>query len=558
MIEAARKLKEHEIPGQKPEFLKTLGKTRDVFREALGGRDKNKTLIYLRSQFNLRRGDLDEKTAEEIAGYIRSHKDDISSVRGLILSPEYHWLIAIGLKRHLDTKFNIGWDKMQQGLRDRIVQLLADTMKSNPRHNIYEAVLCEDILSPMANKIRLKDLEHADEFRQTAIQKTEERYGFTKNWTDNKDELSNERYSSGRSEIRYLSTYFDSATFGITNKKLEKYAGEKGKDAYLDFENHVASRKNIILDYFDPMGNGEDYNKENLFFYSSATNAFEAYLYRYLRPGDVVVTTSEEYRAINELLKDMNIEVVTIGTHNNDAIYADRLRKALKKGKVKAVIASEISRRGVVLPLEVFRKEISETSPDTAFVVDGTQAIGRKRTDFSKIGPDVYFASCQKGADIGRQAGVLILSKRFTEENGSKIKSKGTQNTVAMEKITMACNKNSIDEREKRIKALSRKFITLIDAINKQNGNRIHILRPLPETLYDDKNLSGIFEMEIEGKTRYMVNKYCRQFGVFIANHYEDPLSEKRSFRIAFHPYMNDDSLKILGHVLDELSKEEQ
>jgi selenocysteine lyase/cysteine desulfurase len=555
MTETARKLPVPE-PREGLKAVEAVDDMRRLLREHFGGMGKTRVLNHLRNKFNLKQEDLDEETVKEIAEHIRTHKGDVDSITCLLISPKYNRLIIIGLKRHLAAKFNIDWDKIPPPTRSVIIRNITSIIKSNPRFNIYEAVLFGEIIPLIIEEIRLKNIERAKDLRQDAVRETEERYKFPKGWTDNEDRLSRGEYYCQRSEVKYLSTYFDSAAFGIINKKLVQQAEMRGQKAYLDFPTHVSGRKKTILDYYDRSQTDEHYGKDGIFFFSSASSAFQAYADQYLNKGDIVVTTSEEYQGIKKMLKSKNVKIISIPVCSNNDEYTERLRVVLKDKDVKAVMISEISRRGTIFPLDRFRKEIDNASPNTQFIVDGTQATGRKHTDFSKFKPDAYFASCQKGSDLGGPVGLLILSNEFIKNNGAKIESpEGTEDTIAIEKMTMACDKETIDEREKRLKSLSRKFVEIVEAINGKNGNKIHILRPLEDTLSDDENLSGIFEIEIDGKSRFEVNKSCRDYGVFIANQYYDPLKEKNSFRIAFHPYMNDDSVKILAYILDELTK---
>jgi hypothetical protein len=56
---------------------------------------------------------------------------------------------------------------------------------------------------------------------------------------------------------------------------------------------------------------------------------------------------------------------------------------------------------------------------------------------------------------------------------------------------------------------------------------------------------------------RSEVCKFAKSVGVHIAENYSEPYSKDYSFRIAFHPYMGNDSLKLLGYVLAYASRKE-
>ncbi len=67
--------------------------------------------------------------------------------------------------------------------------------------------------------------------------------------------------------------------------------------------------------------------------------------------------------------------------------------------------------------------------------------------------------------------------------------------------------------------------------------------------------MTGIFECEVEGVRRSDISKFAKAYGVYIADRYGDETS-KSSFRIAFHPYMSNDSIKLLGYVLKNVENE--
>jgi len=152
---------------------------------------------------------------------------------------------------------------------------------------------------------------------------------------------------------------------------------------------------------------------------------------------------------------------------------------------------------------------------------------------------------------------------------------------------------SSVKKRESALKDLSSKFAQLVQRINKKHGGRIKILNPDQAAIYkpgekiDEKNLSGIFECKIEGVTLDQAMKVAREYGVTIGDPREDELKDKMeelkkqdktpdekkklqeeidaimanheggisefdTFRIAFHPYVGNEAIKILGYVLHE------
>ncbi|MCK5609946.1 hypothetical protein KAR91_49190, partial [Candidatus Pacearchaeota archaeon] len=65
----------------------------------------------------------------------------------------------------------------------------------------------------------------------------------------------------------------------------------------------------------------------------------------------------------------------------------------------------------------------------------------------------------------------------------------------------------------------------------------------------DELKAYGIFECEMEGVSRQQVNFIAQKYGVYIADQYQDPATSG-SFRIGFHPRMNDQSIKLLAFAL--------
>ena len=141
------------------------------------------------------------------------------------------------------------------------------------------------------------------------------------------------------------------------------------------------------------------------------------------------------------------------------------------------------------------------------------------------------------------------------------------------------CLTMSVEEREGTNHALACNFLKLLWAINKneENNDRIKILHPT--NVYSkngevqEERVSNILECKIEGlhltnkdKDGNMIKKengddleegiteIATRFGVTIQDYY-DQAEEGASFRIAFHPFMNNKSLKILGFVLQECCK---
>jgi len=68
--------------------------------------------------------------------------------------------------------------------------------------------------------------------------------------------------------------------------------------------------------------------------------------------------------------------------------------------------------------------------------------------------------------------------------------------------------------------------------------------------MINKNEISPIFECRIEGIPFGKVQKVARDYGVVI-NKYFEGWDDGNSFRICFHPFMGNDSVKILGKVLE-------
>ena len=162
---------------------------------------------------------------------------------------------------------------------------------------------------------------------------------------------------------------------------------------------------------------------------------------------------------------------------------------------------------------------------------------------------------------------------------------------ISKEILEKICS--SVEKRGRALKDLSSKFAQLVQEINRRHGNRIKILNPEQANIYkpgekiNEKSLSGIFECKIKGVTLDQVMGIAKTFGITIGDHRETELKDKMeelkkqdktpdekkklqdeideimanheggisefdTFRIAFHPYMGNEAIKILGYVLHE------
>lgn len=528
----------------------------------LKGPDIKRVLNSLREKFFVSEEDLDAAISDSLF-HLYVTNPEMSELADTLLESldevQALELLESGASAYLKSKFNVDWDTIPPETQAEILQSVRTKLLFNPRLNLREALALLPVISGLIEKVRLANREKLLANRDSAVREMNLAFPFMAEWPssdEGQEDALNERYYTKRAELQFLSTYFDSATFGLIDREKEKEVMEAGRRSHLDFGSHIGSRKKSILNAFDP-GNSSSkskYTENNLFFCSSASHSFRLFAENYLKPEDVVLMTEEEYQGMGIILKKRGVRVAVIPKTNSPDEFEKRAARLIEEQKPTYVLISEVSRRGTVFPVDRLRSVIDRSGQSVGLVVDGTQAIGRKQIDFGTSRPDVFFASCQKGSDYGGPSGALILSTDFVSEHGSKISSgEGTEDTVAVERFYRACDREEVGERQKKIRDLSLKLLQAIQEINQATGNRIKMLYP---SFSSADESSGIFELEIEGVQRYHVNKFCRDYGVFVAHRYFFP-SHRESFRIALHPCMSNDSIRLLVFALHSLAKKE-
>ncbi|MBN2096738.1 aminotransferase class V-fold PLP-dependent enzyme [Candidatus Peregrinibacteria bacterium] len=376
---------------------------------------------------------------------------------------------------------------------------------------------------------------------------------------------------------RFLTTYADSAQFGLENRLLSQEATRLSRQR-MDFMEFMGGFKEAVIRHFEPKryadlqaqmeGRHEPLRftrpMENLFVAGNGTGAFQLFSEAYIRPGETVLVTPQEYGEIVAILQDKAHVFQLPDT-------PEALVELLKNIQVDYALVSELSRHGNPFPLAWFREVLDRHAPQTDLIVDGAQSIGRRVIDFSKIRPSVLVGSIQKGSNVGSSPlGLLMLSDDFLNRRGlsEMVQEKGSVGHEALGRLVAACtpeylgtlagsNENiskdvlqkmtiSVEERQKAVQQMVRKFLQLVQAINQRCGNRIEILNPVGAD-----NLSCILTCKVRGLERRTVKGIAKGRGVTI-NHYWDELEEGVSFRIAFHPFMNNNALKIMGYALME------
>lgn len=539
-------------------------KLQEVFSHQL----PEKILNYLEEYFGLIARDLPPDFVSKADRVLESV--DLSGnawqtqMNGFLLDYYSGGMFEKSISGYLKEKYAIDWETADEDRRVAIIQYAANEVRRKPFLTIKEILINCPHVQEMITEVRLATRGEIDRNRARAIERMEKDYLFLAkrkaDQTYTEDGL-NERFILNRREVPSIRGYCDSATFGIEDSEKAREAIETGRRAYLDFPVFVRSQEKQIRNYFYPSEIDPEQKKyREIHFFESASEAFRAYATEYIKNGDHVLVSSEEYKGILNLLKEHPEKKVYLHTlppysDNNKKAWLEEMKNVIQTHPVRHLLMSEISRRGTLFPLAEIRSLLDTLQDKPAFIVDGTQAIGRKVTRFEDFTPDGYFASCRKGSDMGGPGAVLVLRQSFTEGKKGRVQEHGgTQDAAGMRRFAMACDREETEKRQTRINELAHQLVQLISAINAKNENQIKILYPADADTAD--TLSGIFELKIEGATSYRINCLGRPYGVFISNQYFDASKPKRSFRIAIHPYMNEDTIKLLGAVLEEASRE--
>jgi len=401
-------------------------------------------------------------------------------------------------------------------------------------------------------------LEAADEFMETAtpllreeaIEEVDARFGVvTDQWTESEYALSDEqmfkRFSARvTSDPKYLTTYFDSACMGLVDKELQSRVELVSRNASKNWPAFVKRMKSRITRSLEDIRPGENrrFLPENAFFQANGTEAFRRFRAVCMPQGSRVLATNEEYF---ELIKEMKENGVDVKQFSD----LEELVHLLDASRVDFILASEVGRLGSVHPLNTYHEARVLLSPQTKLIVDACQSAGRWEHDMASCKADAVILSTQKGSDLGGGMGVVALADDF-EYVGLSDQS-GSLPHEAIARTAFAMNPDGLrtltpTQRAEAIDQNAKKFVELLSMVNSQTGNRIKILSPSDT---ESKPMGHAIELNVEGVSRKDVCRLAEAYGVYIADSYVSPKSGE-SIRVAFHPYMNNDALRILAYVL--------
>lgn len=364
----------------------------------------------------------------------------------------------------------------------------------------------------------------------------------------------------------YLPTWFDHAQFGFINRKRRNDAIEKREDSK-DFNVLNYESSNALIDYYCPDDHGE-FNARNVYFFSEGgSQAFDRFS-AYIKSTDAVLVTNQVYEGIVSSIKnrgvlDGNLEYLPPYTGNDKAYTKAMLDIVGKNKNLKYIIVSDLSRRGTPFPLHIFKKVrdlFRGRRRDIYLILDCCQSFGRFKSDYGQSMADVIFGSAHKGTDFEKGA-FLMLSNNFIDKEGRGVYKDGKEDAYAIASILLTVDpKNTSsygegtlapDERHHALQILSSKFIRAMNHSEKKNWIKgFKFLHPYDASGPDGSlRAHGILECEIEGASRKQVSHMTQKYGVYIADDYQDPASSN-SFRIGFHPRMNDKAIKVLVYAL--------
>lgn len=373
---------------------------------------------------------------------------------------------------------------------------------------------------------------------------------------------------------RYLTTYFDTAQFGIRNNCLARAADEvawMADEGWDSFVEQMKFRVTFPLERINGNGLARRFRPQGVSFHPNGTLAFNAFMMSCMRPGDRVLASTEEYGEMIANMEKNGIEVVKLSEFSKVSAFREEIMEVLRSSRFDYLLISEVGRLGTVFPLAEVNGARQLSSPRTKYVVDSCQTAGRLWHDMAACHPDALICSTNKGSDFGQGLGVVAVANDFSvpgmktnvQDTGLHDYS-GTIYHEAMARTGYAMMVEGLplpEElahyaispkiREEAIRRVATNCVALIREINFRHGSdskeqdKIQIIHPL-----NCEQLGHVLELKVKGVSREELCSSAKSYGVHIADFYFDAHDDE-SVRIAFHPWMGNESLKILGYVLD-------
>lgn len=388
------------------------------------------------------------------------------------------------------------------------------------------------------------------ENRALALEEMNDRFGdVMADWEENDcaldDEILAEHFAAPETyQQKYLTTYFDSACIGLEDRRLQSRIELISRGS--NYEELLGRMKKRISGSLEKPKVGEKrrYLPGNVFIQPNGKQAYFALQEACMSPGQRVLATSQEYYKIILAMVGKGLTVTPFSS-------TDELIGQLYDcpGRFDYIFASEVSRYGTVYPLHLYDEARQLLSPSTKLIVDACQSAGRWEHDFGRCHADAVILSPQKGSDMGMGMGVVAVRDDF--KHRGLVDLDGTWSKANIVRTAFAINPDgwptlSPSQRAQANSENTRHFLQLLSAFSSDIRNRIHVKNSIDT---DSKLLGHAVELVIDGVSREEICKHASGHGVYLNS---DPTSPDcgESIRVAFHPYMNNDALKILAHVL--------
>ncbi len=381
------------------------------------------------------------------------------------------------------------------------------------------------------------------------------------------EEMKNSFFTEAPASHAHLTTYFGSAFKGLVDRELVRQISEKATFAIKKHGKHgwkklLADMQVKVARALDPLrspGRDPRFMSNKISFHENCSEAFQKLMLASMRNGDRVLAASEEF---NPMLNDMikhGVKVEQLKTYRGQEAFLRAVERELSSSKFDYILVSEVSRMGTVYPLEAIHQIRQGLSTRPKLIVDAAQSAGRWQHNMFSCQADAVVLSTSKGSATGPGMGVLAVTDELSSPT---FDNNGTRHHIphaayAMSPSGLLTRENQPQiltpyQRQSTVSHLSGKFIELRDSINAQHGSSaVELLNP-----FGPKQLGHAVEIKIKGVKREYFAHIAELHGVYVDSDYG--VADDESIRIAFHPYMNNKSLLILGGVIEHCIRHPQ
>jgi len=155
-------------------------------------------------------------------------------------------------------------------------------------------------------------------------------------------------------------------------------------------------------------------NSNEIIFTSGATEsinlALKGMINNHIKPGDHIITTNVEHRAVLDVLKFLNIDVSFVPVNNDGIIEIEKIEKNIKPNTKLCTIIHGNNEIGTIQPI----KEIGNVckQKQIIFHVDAAQTFGKKNINVDEMNIDLLSISGHK-IYAPKGIGVLYIRKKI-------------------------------------------------------------------------------------------------------------------------------------------------